>query len=181
MPSCDILTSGVAMSCLDATPGIKAIYLTNSDNLTAMTINGSYVITAMTMTGASKFYRFESPKFTSTFDENIILNEENGIFAVEPEVGFKLIKRSTDLRNKLLIIGRSKMLAIIHDASDKYWLAGATSTSPNLDFGLVPVEGKLTSGQAKDSFTGLEIKLRGYQNVPCYEVNSATFTANTSI
>lgn len=179
--SCNFLTGGVTLSCLDSTPGVKNLYLANIDAVTAFTLSTGNTVTNITMSAGTYFYKFQSPKFTVSFDETINLNEENGVFSVTPEIKFKLLKRTTELRDKLLVIGKSKLAAIVQDQADRYWLVGCTNASaPYNDMGLTAAEGKLTSGIKQDDFAGAEITLRGYQTVPSYEVSSGIITGVTS-
>lgn len=173
MASCRYLSTGYTLSCLDATPGVKNVYLANIDVMTGFTVSAANVITAIGMSGSSRFYRFQGPRFTASFDENINLSEENGCFSVTPEIKFKLLKRTTQLRDMLYIVGTSQLVAIVQNADDRYWLVGTTnSTSPSTDFGLTASEGKLSSGQKQDDFSGLELTLKGYTPVPAYEISS---------
>jgi hypothetical protein len=179
--SCEFLTTGYTLSCLDSTPGVKNIYLANIDNVTGFTLSSGNVITGITMQPATFFYRFQSPKFTASFEETINLNEENGVFSVTPTIAFRLLKRTTALRDMLLKVGKSKLLAIVENQDGRYWLVGATTpTSPQNDNGLVASEGSLTSGVARDDFAGLNLTLTGYQDVPSYEISSGIIAGITT-
>lgn len=174
MASCEFLNTGYTLSCLDSTPGVKNVYLSNIDYISGFTLSSGNVITGVTMSGAATFYRFQSPKFTASFEETINLNEENGVFSVTPSIAFRLLKRTTTLRDMLLKVGKGKMVAIVENQDGRYWLVGATTpTTPYNDNGLVASEAVLTSGVARDDFAGLNITLTGYQDVPSYEVDSS--------
>lgn len=181
MASCEFLNTGYTLSCLDSTPGVKNVYLMNIDYMSGLTISAANVITAITTSGTSKFYRFQSPKFTAQFDETINLNEENGVFSVTPTIKFRLLKRTTSLRDMLLKVGKGKLVAIVENQDGRYWLVGATSTSsPQNDNGLVAKEALLSSGIKKDDFAGLDLTLEGYQDVPSYEVSSSIIASITT-
>lgn len=181
MANCYSISSGVSLGCFDSVPGIKNIYLQSIDLISGFTLS-SNTITSITMSGSSKLYRFQSPKFTSTFEQTPNLNEENGVFGITPQIKFRLLKNSTTLRDYFLAIGTSKMIAIVQGQDDRYWLVGCTnSTAPYNDNGLMAINGtKLTYGTKKDDFNGAEFVLEGFQSVPCYEIASSVIAGITS-
>lgn len=180
--NCYTINAGIQYTCATGTPGLKAVWLQSIDLLSGMSISAGNVITGITMSGTAKLYKFSSPKFTASFDETPNLNEENGCFGITPRIEFRSVGRTTALRDSFLAIGTSKMVALVLDNADRYWLVGATSsTTPYNDNGLQAVNGtKLTSGVKKDDLNGAIFILEGYTNVPAYEVSGSIIAAITS-
>lgn len=180
--NCYTISAGIQFSCANGIPGVKAVWLQSIDLISGFTLS-SDTITALSMSGSAKMYKFSSPKFTQAFDETPNTNEENGCFGITPRIEFRSVGRTTALRNAFLAIGTSKMVALVLDSADRYWLVGcSSSTAPQNDNGLTAVNGtKLTSGMKKDDLTGGVFVLEGYTSVPAYEVSSsivAGFTSN---
>jgi hypothetical protein len=116
------LTQGFTIGCNDSVGGIVEFIVGDWGTLGDVTQNSSGMVTAI---GGSSFaYQYEAEKATSSMTENIQTNRENGTVYYEQLASYVLNKTSQDKRNEIKLLAQAKLVVIVKDKNDKYWLMG---------------------------------------------------------
>lgn len=165
-----LLTQGFTLDCLgDNAGGVKEIYITEFQNATAITtVSGA--ITAITMAAGKQFWAYELYSEQGEVSENAIKKPENGTIAHEQSVKIPLYKQETNKRNELYIVAKNRVLIIVKDSNDKYWLYGE-------GYGLNLVSRLATFGKLIDDRNGYELEFTGKEPLPSKEVASGIIAA----
>tara|TARA_R110000868_G_scaffold61519_2_gene186888 strand:+ start:543 stop:1052 length:510 start_codon:yes stop_codon:yes gene_type:complete len=116
------LTTGFQIGCNDSSGGIVEFLIGSFGTLGAVTQNASGMVT--TIAGSAFMYTYEAEKATSTVNEGIMVNRENGTVYYEQTANYILNKASQDKRNEIKIIAQALMVVIAKDKNGKYWLMG---------------------------------------------------------
>jgi hypothetical protein len=166
--SCAI-TSGRTLPCREGQGGISEVYFTelaNKDSIT--TVDGA--ITAFTLTSGKKFFRYDLVKKTSSFEETIKANVENGTLAYEQMLNLIFNKGETSTRNQIRLLAQNVLLCIVKDKNNKYWLMGEEN-------GVDLTEGKFSSGVNGEDRNGYELTFMGEEREGMKEVTSSLIAA----
>jgi len=116
------LTTGFQIGCNDSSGGVVEFLIGDFGTLGAITQNASGMVTAI---GGSAFmYTYEAEKATSTVNEGIMVNRENGTVYYEQTAAYILNKASQDKRNEIKILAQALLTLIVKDKNGKYWLVG---------------------------------------------------------
>jgi len=164
--SCSNITSGFTLDCNDSQGGIEKIFIANGPTESITESNG--VVTAITVGGAaltpSDFFVFETPRQTSTANENVTISQENGTVTYEQSVTMMFNKMEAAKRNQLLLMAEAtSMVVVAKDNNGKYWSIG-------LERGAYTTSATVTSGTAYGDKSGYEITISGLEASPMYEV-----------
>ncbi len=141
-----ILTTGHVLDCKDQSGGVKAIYLiefTAKDTLT----KSSGEVSAHTLAGGRTYYKYELEKETATSIWRTIPSTENGTTYYEADITIRLHKVTTAQRNEMKLLAQGRLLCILRDTDDNYWLYGA-------DYGIQLQPSETQFGQAFADFKG---------------------------
>lgn len=189
MANCGI-TSGLQVPCKSFMPGVRKIYIasfysgnTVGENL-SYTVDANNVITGATMLSGS-FYTFDLLKEAGEMTEAEHWNPTNGTSAYENTINVYLSQYSTVVRNKIVALGKAKLLVIVLDRNGQYWLVGTdgTGTSPSTSSGVDLGDSTGTVGKAYGSDpNGYNLVFSATERVPPLEVQSsviATIVSNT--
>jgi hypothetical protein len=173
MPICSALTGAIAKSCDTNTGGIKKMYIADFGNVTAITTSGTPAkISAITMAAATKFYDFAFNRNTSSFEEVVNVNLENGSTFFGQTVSLELARRETAKRDAIekLVAGQKQLMVIVLDSNGIYWLFGKAE-------GAYATEITGGSGVAKADKNGYSIKLTAEEPAQAFEVDSTIISA----
>jgi hypothetical protein len=141
-----ILTTGFTLDCKDQSAGVKAIYLVEFGAKDTLT-KSSGEVSAHTLTGAKVYFKYELEKETATTVWRQIPSTENGTTYYEADITIRLHKVTTSQRNEIKLLATGRMLAIVRDSDDTYWLYGA-------DYGIQLQPSETQFGQAFGDFKG---------------------------
>lgn len=144
--------SGVTYSCLSNTGGVNAIYITNFENVTGTTANSIGTVTAVSLASGAKFQEFQFNMNTSTLDEDVTINLENGTTFFTQTVSLVIPRRQASTRDKILVLasGQPKLAIIVKDNNGIFWYVGK-------DNGAYLKTGKTGAGKKKDDSNGYEL------------------------
>jgi hypothetical protein len=81
-----------------------------------------------------------------------------------------LYKQETNKRNELYIVAKNRVLIIVKDSNDKYWLYGE-------GYGLNLINRIATFGKLIDDRNGYELEFTGKEPLPAKEVASGIIPA----
>jgi hypothetical protein len=166
------LTKGFTLACRDAMGGVKEIYITEFANKATLT-ETSGVITTFTLDSTKQFWTYEIPESTGQLTETINANTQNGTVFYSQELPIVLHKLQSAIRNELKLLAQNKMMVIVKDANDTYWLLGKT-------IGAWLTGGTSVTGTAKGDASAYNMTFMAEEPEPMTEVTSgliATLTA----
>lgn len=171
--SCSNLTAGFLDLCNDSTGGIEAIYIANgpvesitetAGNITAITVGGA----ALT---PSDFFKFETPRQTSSITETTTVSQENGTLFFDQQLTMVFNKMSADKRDQLLLMAQATtMVVVAKDGNGNFFSIG-------VEKGAFMVSGTATSGTAYGDRNGYEIVIGGLEPNPMFTVTSTIVEA----
>jgi len=168
------LTTGYALGCRDSIGGIKAIYVKPINATGSVNTNGSGLVTGFTPTSVSgSWFEYDLTKATSSMTETLNASTENGTLFYTPEVTFTINKLQTAVRNELRLLARNRLLVIVQDNNNRYWVLGAAN-------GLEASAGTAGTGTAFGDRSGYEMTLTGMEPDPMLNILPATFSALTA-
>jgi hypothetical protein len=101
--------------------------------------------------------------------ETLNASIENGSIYYTPEVTFTINKLQVAVRNELRLLARNRLLVIVQDNNNRYWVLGAAN-------GLEATAGTAGSGTAFGDRSGYEMTLTGMEPDPMLLIVSTTFT-----
>jgi hypothetical protein len=162
------LTTGYALGCRDSVGGIKTIYVQGWNATGTVNTNGSGTVTGFTGF-SSGFYEYDLTKATSSMTETLNASIENGSIYYTPEVTFTINKLQVAVRNELRLLARNRLLVIVQDNNNRYWLLGSAN-------GLEATAGTAGTGTAFGDRSGYELTLTGMEPDPMLLIVSTTFT-----
>lgn len=182
-------TAGLALPCKNFMPGIRRIYIasffsgsTVGENL-SYTIDANNVITGATLL-SGYFYQYDLTKEAGEMTEAEHFNPTNGTIGYENTLNVYLSQYSTATRNKIVVLGKSKLLVIVQDRNGQYWLMGTdgTGTVPSTSNGVDLTESTATTGKAYASDqNGYNLVFNSNEKVPPLEVSSSLIATITSV
>jgi hypothetical protein len=166
------LTKGFTLGCRDALGGVKEIYVTEFANKATLS-ETSGVVTTFTLDSGKQFWTYEIPDNTAQVTETVNANTQNGTVFYSQELPLVLHKLQTAIRNELKLLAQNRIMVIVKDANDTYWLLGKT-------IGAWLTGGTSVTGVGKADASAYNITLMAEEPEPMTEVNSdliATLTA----
>ena len=163
------LTTGYALGCRDSVGGIKTIYVQSFNPTGSVNADASGAVTGFTGYASGGFFEYDLTKATSSMTETLNASIENGSIYYSPEVTFTINKLQVAVRNELRLLARNRLLVIVQDNNNRYWVLGAAN-------GLEATAGTAGSGTAFGDRSGYEITLTGMEPDPMLLIASTTFT-----
>lgn len=146
-----ILTQGFTLDCKAESAGIKSIWLVEWDAQATLT-KSSGEVSAHTLDGGKSYFKYEMEKEVGSMTWRVIPSTENGTVFYEADLVARLHGVSTNLRNELKLLAKTRLLAIAADTEGNYWMLGA-------DYGVQLQQSEVNFGQAFGDFKGAVINL----------------------
>lgn len=171
--SCSNLTSGLTIGCNDSQGGLEAIYIANGPVESFVETAG--VVSAITVGGVAltpaDFFKFDSPRNTSSITESTTASQENGTVTYDQSATMILTKLEAEKRNQLLLMAEATtMVVIAKDNNGKFHTIG-------LERGAYLTTATATSAVAYGDRNGYEITLNGMEKFPMFEVDGTLVEA----
>jgi hypothetical protein len=167
------LTTGYALGCRDSVGGIKTIYVQSFNPTGSCNTNGSGSVTGFTGYASGSFFEYDLTKATSSMTETLNASIENGSLFYTPEVTFTINKLQVLVRNELRLLARNRLLVIVQDNNNRYWVLGAAN-------GLEATAGTAGTGTAFGDRSGYEMTLTGMEPDPMFLIASTVFSPSTT-
>ena len=105
--------------------------------------------------------------------ETLNASIENGSLFYTPEVTFTINKLQVAVRNELRLLARNRLLVIVQDNNNRYWVLGAAN-------GLEATAGTAGTGTAFGDRSGYEMTLTGMEPDPMLLIASTVFAPSTT-
>lgn len=163
--SCNI-TSGFSLDCRDSQGGLEYIYIANGNPSDGFTASGGTVSSWGGLT-ASSWFKFEVPKQTSFFTEEITVSEENGTVFYDQQVSVVFPKLTAEKRNQIALLAKNRKLAVVvKDGNGNFFSIG-------IGRGAHMLSGNAATGTAYGDLNGYTIVIQGLEKDPSYAVAPA--------
>lgn len=163
------ISDGYTLDCRNASiGGIKELWILGDSGNTISTyvLDGDQKITAVTGTGT--FYKFELVKQSSSFTEEVQVNDTAQSVTFAPSVVVSLPKLNQKLRNLFFdLVKQNELYVIVKDNNDRYWFAFI------INGGLVSA-GSMQTGQNYNDLNGISLTISGGEPEPTREILIAT-------
>lgn len=172
------LTQGYTLGCRDGVGGIKEIRVASYNPTGSFATNGSGTVTAFTgyasgTAGSNAFYRYELTKNTSMLSEALTSSLENGTIFYDQQATFVINKLQVQVRNQLMFMARSRVLAIVTDYNNQSYLIGAENGA---DLSASTAD----TGTAFGDRNGYSTTIQGLERFPMYAVSGSILASLTA-
>ena len=164
------LTTGVALSCRESVGGIKTAYILDASGEAITVTEAAGVVSAISVGATSisslsaDMFEFEQVKQTANLVETITASEENGTVFYQSVLNLVFNKLESAKLNALKVLAaNSKLLIVVKDNNDKFWMIGNTN-------GATVSGGTSETGTAMGDRNGISIEFTGYHAAPMFEV-----------
>ena len=126
--NCSLITGGIVKSCDLNSGGVEKIYITDWCNIESY-VEASSEVTAITMATTSQFWEYQFNRNTSSYEETINVNIENGSTFFNQSVNLILHRRDKTKAEAIreLAAGQKQLAIIALDSNGIYWLFGKDS------------------------------------------------------
>ena len=149
------LTQDFNLDCRDSVGGLKVVYLIEIGNIIS-TVESSGTITAITKVTGKIFRKYQLELDTSTFEEDLVGNRQNGTLYVTQSGTIILNKQQASVRNELLNLGKNRLVAVVIDNNSLNKVYGLTQ-------GLMLNSAKATLGTNWGDRNGYSLALAGHE------------------
>ena len=160
------LTAGHSLDCKDTIGGIHEVFFVAFDTLeNGITVTSNEVSDLPDMT----LYRYELPKNTGSFTENITSSVENGTVYWEQVLEFTVFELTTAMRVELESLARGRWMVFVRDRNDNMWLMGRYCSAE-------VTGGSQATGTAKGDLNGYTVTMTAEEKEPAIKVASGLKT-----
>jgi len=163
--SCSI-TSGLTLGCKDSQGGLEYLYIADLPTYDTITTDVDGKIVSLDASGTPvtiTFYKYETPKQSSSFTETINADNTAGTVFYQQDALMVFNKMESVKRDQIKLLAQNpKLLVVIKDGNSKFWSVGVTR-------GAELTAGSVATGTAYGNRNGGEITLTGLEPNPSYE------------
>ena len=164
--SCNI-ASGFTLGCKDSQGGVEYLYVADLPSYDTITTDVDGKITSLDAGGSPvsiTFYKYETPKQVSSFQEQINADNATGTVWYQQDATFIFNKMQASTRDQIKLLSQNpKLLVIVKDGNGKFWSVGVTR-------GAEVSAGTVGTGTAYGDRNGGELTISGQEPDPSYEV-----------
>lgn len=159
------IDQGYTLDCRNASiGGIKELWILgdSGSTISGFTTNGDDAITAFS--GAGTWYNFQLVKQSSSFTEEILVNDAAQSITFQPSVVVSLPKLDQSLRNLFFdLVKQNELFIIVKDNNERYWAVDWSNG------GLVSA-GSMQVGQNYNDLNGITLTITGGEPNPSREI-----------
>ena len=167
--SCTI-TSGLTLGCKDSQGGIDYLYIADLPTYDTITTDVDGKIVSLDLAGspvAITFYKYETPKQSSSFTETINADNTAGTVFYTQDALMVFNKLESTKRDQIKLLAQNpKLLVVVKDGNGKFWSVGVTR-------GAELTAGTMGTGSSYGERNGGELTLTGLEPDPSYECEPA--------
>jgi len=161
-----ILGSGIALGCKDSLGGIKEVYIANYSGATTYTYDADDIIDTVTLGGS--FYTFEQRNEAGEFTQTGNHSVENGSNFWSQMVNLVFTKNDAENRNILKVLAQSRLLIIVKDQNDSYWVVGEGN-------GADLTASTVGAGKAYGDLNGSTVSFEAKEKAPARQISQVAF------
>lgn len=166
------IDQGYTLDCRNASiGGIKQIWILgdSGSTISTFTTNGSDAITSFS--GSGTWYSFQLVKQSSSFTEEILVNDAAQSITFQPLVTISLPKLDQNLRNLFFdLVKQNALYIIVLDNNERYW-------SVDWSNGGLVNSGSMALGQNYNDLNGITLTIQGGEPNPSREIVVTTTLA----
>lgn len=150
------IDQGYSLDCRNASiGGIKQLWILGDSGNTISGYTTSVNDAIVSASGTGTWYNFELVKQSSSFTEEILVNDAAQSITFQPTVVITLPRLDQSLRNLFFdLVKQNELFLIVEDNNSRYW---AVSWSNG---GMVTV-GSMQVGQAYNDLNGISVTITG--------------------
>lgn len=152
--ACELI-NGRVVDCRDSVGGVKEIYIANFDNV-ASASNTSGEISTISMVSGTKFFTFGLEKENAEYKNTSTGSLETGTNFFTSELIFTWKKMSAAQKNSLKLLSQARLMVIVKDANDVFWVMGSTRAADGLSI-------ENGTGKAFGDMNGATITITGME------------------
>ncbi len=156
--ACDFITTGRALSCKDASGGLKNVYFSNSAE-SDWDIDTTDEVSAV-VNAPLDVYKYEL-KGTSTFEQTINSSRDNGTSFVEQTLTLSLQRMSAADNKAIKLLTWNNPRVLVEDYNGNVFLMGVEN-------GADVSGGTIATGAAMGDFNGYTLTLSAMERVPAH-------------
>jgi len=157
--ACDFISAGRALSCKDASGGLKNVYFSDSEE-SAWTIDALTDEVDAVVGGPLDVYKYEL-KGTSTFEQTINSSRDNGTSFVEQTLTLSLQRMSAADNKAIKLLTWNNPRVLVEDYNGNVFLMGVEN-------GADVSGGTIATGAAMGDFNGYTLTLSAMERVPAH-------------
>ena len=162
------LTSGVPLGCFEGLGSITEIYVSNYSDTAVFAVDADDQISGATgASGSTEFFTYQLRAEQGTFDETSE-KAASGAQLWTASVGVTLYKADKDLRNQLILLGKTELMIIVKDAQGSYFLVGQ-------DNGAELESATMGRGTSFTDLNGSVLTFTAKQATPARQMSAAAF------
>lgn len=150
------ISDGYTLDCRNASiGGLKELWILGDSGNTITTYSTDVDGKIDSVTGTGTFYAFQLVKQSSSFTEEVQVNDTAQSVTFAPAIQVSLPKLDQALRNLFFdLVKQNELYVIVKDNNDRYWLVG-------LKNGLLVSAGSMQTGQAYNDLNGIQMTMSG--------------------
>jgi hypothetical protein len=166
------IDQGYTLDCRNASiGGIKELWILGDSGSTISGFTTSVTDSITSFSGSGTWYHFELVKQSSSFSEEILVNDAAQSVTFQPSVVVSLPKLNQTLRNLFFdLVKQNELFIIVKDNNERYWAVDWSNG------GLVSA-GSMQVGQAYNDLNGITVTITGGEPNPSREIDVVTTLA----
>lgn len=166
------IDQGYTLDCRNASiGGIKQLWILGDSGNTISGYTTSVNDAIVSASGNGTWYSFELVKQSSSFTEEILVNDTAQSVTFQPSVVISLPKLDQTLRNLFFdLVKQNELYLIVLDNNDRYWAVSWTN-------GAMVTVGSMQVGQAYNDLNGITVTMTGGEPSASREITVATTLA----
>lgn len=167
------ISEGYTLDCRNASiGGIKEMWILGDSGNTISNYTVTSADTINAVTGTGTFYKFELVKQSSSFTEEVLVNDAAQSVTFSPSVVISLPKLNQSLRNLFFeLTKQNELYVIIKDNNERYWFVFIAN-------GGIISAGSMQTGQAYNDLNGITLTISGGEPAPAKEIEIVTDLAS---
>lgn len=163
------ISDGYTLDCRNASiGGIKELWILGDSGNTITSYTTSLTDMITSVTGVGTFYKFELVKQSSSFTEEIQVNDVAQSVTFAPSIVVSLPKLDQSLRNLFFdLVKQNELYVIVKDNNERYWFVFIANG------GLVSA-GSMATGQNYNDLNGITLTISGGEPEATREIDVVT-------
>jgi hypothetical protein len=166
------ISDGYTLDCRNASiGGIKELWILGNSGHTISGYTTSATDEITSFSGSGTWYNFELVKQSSSFTEEVLVNDVAQSVTFQPSIVVSLPKLDQSLRNLFFdLVKQNELQVIVKDNNERYWMVGLAN-------GLLVSAGSMATGQAYNDLNGITLTMTGGEPDASREINVTTTLA----
>jgi hypothetical protein len=166
------IDQGYSLDCRNASiGGIKELWILGDSGHTISGLTTSITDEITGFSGAGTWYKFELVKQSSSFTEEILVNDVAQSVTFQPTVTLSLPKLDQSLRNLFFdLVKQNELYIIVKDNNERFWAVAWSN-------GAMVTTASQQTGQQYNDLNGISITMTGGEPNPAREIDVVTTLA----